>query len=75
MTKIVDPPMENDLTIIVELDGIKFTANKDSIQIHSQDMNTEKKCIIETSFDELQEVVDIVGASVLVGEDDDEDDD
>ncbi len=65
--------MENELKVTIEFEGIKFVATKDQILIYSEDAKSEKKCCLETSFAELDEVTDIIGASVLAGDDDDED--
>lgn len=66
MANVKKPPMENDLSITVEFGDITFIATKDVIHIQAGDQE------IETTFDELNEVVDIVGASVLANDGDED---
>ena len=73
--KIIDPPMENTMKITIEFEDVLVRADKDEVIIIQTDQETKKKSKVVLSFDEISEINDVIGASVLANSDDDDDDD
>ena len=67
--------MENTMKITIEFEDVLVRADKDEVIIIQTDQETKKKSKVVLSFDEISEINDVIGASVLANSDDDDDDD
>lgn len=74
--KIIDPPMEKQMKITIEFDSTTTVrADSESVTIVQIDPETNKKSRVTLSFDEISEISDVIGASVLANSDEDDDSD
>ncbi len=73
MAKIVPPPLEDSMTITVDFGELSVSIDNNSITLRQHSEDGQEDIEIETNFQELREIVDIVSASVLCDDDDDDD--
>ena len=72
MVKILGKPMENEMKITIEFENLVVKADVEEVVITQTDPDTKKKSRVTMSFDEISEVSDVIGASVLANPDDDD---
>lgn len=64
--------MENEMTIIIKFENLTVTADNEEVSIEQFDPDTKKKSTVVMTFDEISEISDVIGASVLANPDEED---